>query len=1191
MNTNFVQQQPSHQFQHQSQHAYGYQLPPTQPHRQQPQFSQAPQPVQKGTLSPGQKMTVGKIHVVVEKYLSEGGFAHVYLVKTQEPINGTDRHVLKRVAVREKSLLEEVRKEVEVMKLLRGHPNIVNLLDADAFHLADGSHEVLILMEFCSGGGIIDLMNSRLQTRLTEPEILQIFVDVCEGVAKMHSIDPAPLVHRDLKIENILQAGENTFKICDFGSVCTPRAPPRNVQEMRELEIEIGTHTTLQYRAPEMVDVYQRRPIDEKADIWALGILLYKLAYYTTPFEAQGPLAILNVQYRIPSFPVYSNQLNLLIGSMLQEHSIQRPSAVQLLKTVHALRGTRSLLAYKEPKSSQPKIDEPNLYDVISSVPSSTPAPSAGLNITPMRRGRPTRGDNVSSPAKTSAPSHSKPSGPLTPTEASGIPTSIPKSSFVPTSSFSSTFVSAPIRSEPELEGTPPPLPPRNSSGTSNEENKKEPRVDQKFDGFEDSFDAGLKIESIPIQLASNPQSKQRQSTTQSFSLSDELQQPKSSSTNFAPAAAASPDAVTQPLISRDITSSPSFDERYPSIESLDIQSSSSFSEIASSVTKSGLNSREYSFPSSLLQPSRESLPVILSSSPGPISPSSSFGGDFIPHSGRHLTGGIEKTFEGDKKIVLAPPQIRSAQVTGIAFTEDHSAGPSVGSVISRAKPGGPRETRSGSRSQSGLNPNGMKVAKALSNLTGDGSVNEKENPSELGLDKERKNGPKEVEESTLQKNKINVVDGGKTFSQKKNTDWLTGDDVSPSPSLLVSPTIPPNNGPPKPNVAPKPTSFNRPSSTSSSYAPIPTIEKPSLPVTSPKPQTLPSISPSAAFKPPPVSTTTKPFRPPTLSTPSQTSSILSDQWSPLEAARAKFKKEEKSNEDVIERPDSLTRREPSTTLDSLAKQSSSSLPNNGSNDSKSKPISGSASLKADVKSMYSSRGVSSSVPYGFNSAQPRKLPTIDSESASAFLRGSTARSVTDRDDRGTGLGIRTRPQSMYVDSSSLKANKGHVSSPSLSNSNSGPSSKPTSSKDSSRPVSMLPDSSKYENENKKEKELKTIAAPVPQRRSSQSHKMVQSIEGSISAAPVQPSSTQSFVRLSNISRAAASTVGSDGTGTHVAPLKKALKPVTPENTGGANAPDVVKSRSYRVETNQEEPTSEKKSVQDMINRWNQVPR
>jgi hypothetical protein len=45
-----------------------------------------------------------------------------------------------------------------------------------------------------------------------------------------------------------------------------------------------------------------------------LGVLLYKLCYYTTPFEEHGPLAILNVQYKIPPYPVYSAQMNSLIG-------------------------------------------------------------------------------------------------------------------------------------------------------------------------------------------------------------------------------------------------------------------------------------------------------------------------------------------------------------------------------------------------------------------------------------------------------------------------------------------------------------------------------------------------------------------------------------------------------------------------------------------------------------------------------------------------------------------------------------------------------------------------------------------------------------------------------------------------------------------------------------------------------------
>lgn len=159
------------------------------------------------------------------------------------------------------------------------------------------------------------MMNRRLRERLTEAEILQIFVDVCEGVAAMHSKHPA-LIHRDLKVENILQSSPTSFKLCDFGSATRAATrPPATTQEIRTLEADLNRHTTMQYRAPEMVDSYLRRPVDEKSDVWALGVLLYKLCYYTTPFEEHGPLAILNVQYRFPPYPVYSGQMTSMIGS------------------------------------------------------------------------------------------------------------------------------------------------------------------------------------------------------------------------------------------------------------------------------------------------------------------------------------------------------------------------------------------------------------------------------------------------------------------------------------------------------------------------------------------------------------------------------------------------------------------------------------------------------------------------------------------------------------------------------------------------------------------------------------------------------------------------------------------------------------------------------------------------------------
>ena len=269
-----------------------------------------------GTFAPGTKVQVGGHRVVVEKYLSEGGFAHVYLVRLPQPIAGDAAAVLKRVAVPDKEALAGMRTEVETMKRLRGHGPIVRYIDSHASQLQGGGYEVFLLMEYCSGGGLIDFMNTRLQTRLTEPEIVGIFGDVALGVACMHYLKP-PLLHRDLKVENVLIVGSGAtkkFKLCDFGSAAPPQPAATNAAEGRLIEEDVQKHTTMQYRSPEMIDVYRKQPIDEKSDIWALGVLLYKLCYYTTPFEEQGQMAILNASFKYPAYPPFSDRLKKLIG-------------------------------------------------------------------------------------------------------------------------------------------------------------------------------------------------------------------------------------------------------------------------------------------------------------------------------------------------------------------------------------------------------------------------------------------------------------------------------------------------------------------------------------------------------------------------------------------------------------------------------------------------------------------------------------------------------------------------------------------------------------------------------------------------------------------------------------------------------------------------------------------------------------
>ncbi|KAJ3941885.1 Ark- serine/threonine protein kinase [Colletotrichum fioriniae] len=400
--------------------SYGHHMPAAAPRAAHPATYGAPMPAPvatapAGTFTPGTKIQVGGHRVVIQKYLSEGGFAHVYLVKLPKAVDGTDMAVLKRVAVPDKEALRSMRIEVETMKRLKGHRPIVTYIDSHASEMRGGGYEVFLLMEFCNGGGLIDFMNTRLQHRLTEPEILHIFTDITEGVACMHYLKP-PLLHRDLKVENVLilsNGSQKRFKLCDFGSAAPPKPAPQTVVECRLLDEDVQKHTTMQYRSPEMVDVYRKQPIDEKSDIWALGVLLYKLCYYTTPFEDQGQLAILNASFKYPSYPVFSDRLKKLIASMLRESPQARPNIYQVLREGCAMQGRdvpiHDIYAGKQPSTQQsrPSATEKPQQKVGAVFSPPAQQKEAIPDIVPMRRGRLPAASQQTQPAQAAKPSPS----------------------------------------------------------------------------------------------------------------------------------------------------------------------------------------------------------------------------------------------------------------------------------------------------------------------------------------------------------------------------------------------------------------------------------------------------------------------------------------------------------------------------------------------------------------------------------------------------------------------------------------------------------------------------------------------------------------------------------------------------------------------------------------------------------------
>ena len=160
-----------------------------------------------------EEIRVGGYVVYKQKRLAEGGFGFIDLVT--DKVTSVE-YALKRCYIPRPEDFATVNKELQMLQKFKGK-FVVKLISSEILESSQG-REALILLDYCSGGTLLTrIMDRNPRVDLEMEEIWRFFGQILLGVEVLHTAKPKFIVHRDLKLENILFANDETIRLCDFG--------------------------------------------------------------------------------------------------------------------------------------------------------------------------------------------------------------------------------------------------------------------------------------------------------------------------------------------------------------------------------------------------------------------------------------------------------------------------------------------------------------------------------------------------------------------------------------------------------------------------------------------------------------------------------------------------------------------------------------------------------------------------------------------------------------------------------------------------------------------------------------------------------------------------------------------------------------------------------------------------------------
>lgn len=259
--------------------------------------------------------------------LGEGGMGAVYKARDRELDRPVALKLIRPEMASSPSILARFKQELLLSRQVT-HKNVIRIYD-----LGDADGVKFITMEFVEGRDLRAMIHEK--KKFSPEEAVEIIQQVCQALEAVHAVG---VIHRDLKPQNIMRENTGRILVMDFGLARTIEG-----DGMTQVGALVGT---MEYMSPEQA---LAKELDQRSDLYTLGLILYELLTGKMPFNAESALASLIKRTQERAVPVSDHDqkipgaLSGIVSKCLErDPNLRYQSANELLRDLEAWQGKRA---------------------------------------------------------------------------------------------------------------------------------------------------------------------------------------------------------------------------------------------------------------------------------------------------------------------------------------------------------------------------------------------------------------------------------------------------------------------------------------------------------------------------------------------------------------------------------------------------------------------------------------------------------------------------------------------------------------------------------------------------------------------------------------------------------------------------------------------------------------------------------